>query len=188
MHDVRVRHTLFCIRHNGPHEAYVFEYSSVLCIPDPRALQDFFCPSSKGWPPFLRVNPVLNWAYSDVWAHLRAIEAAYCSLYLEGYTSLGSTKDTTPNSSLRRSDGSFAPAYMLNGVFLLHDRPACVVRVTTPVWFEVPRRDAGLVLACPCTTLPAMKLRAFSFSLFFLQACTCKCKCKQFTSHIHIGL
>lgn len=78
-------------------------------------LQDFFCPSSKGWPPFIRVNPILNWAYCDVWGHLREIGAKFCHLYLEGYTSLGSVKDTAPNSSLRRADGSYAPAFMLNG-------------------------------------------------------------------------
>ena len=64
----------------------------------------------------MRINPVLNWAYSDVWAYLRAIEAKFCHLYLEGYTSLGTTRDTAPNSALRRADGSYAPAYTLNGM------------------------------------------------------------------------
>eukprot|EP00892_Ulva_mutabilis_P011592 jgi/Ulvmu1/8805/UM048_0060.1 len=112
-------HTYTCGFKDGLHE--MVEQRSIKAVflgtrhGDPNCKdQDFFCPSSKGWPPFLRVNPVLNWAYSDVWAYLRSIEASYCSLYLEGYTSLGSTKNTAPNSSLRRSDGTFAPAYMLN--------------------------------------------------------------------------
>lgn len=37
----------------------------------------------------------------------------YCKLYDDGYTSLGSTKDTIPNPKLQRKDGSFAPAYTL---------------------------------------------------------------------------
>jgi hypothetical protein len=75
--------------------------------------QDHFCPSSRGWPPFLRVNPVLDWAYGDVWRFLRAGGLPYCSLYDDGYTSLGSPGTTAPNAALRRADGSFAPAYAL---------------------------------------------------------------------------
>ena len=44
---------------------------------------------SPGWPPFLRVNPVLEWGYSDVWGFLDAIGASYCSLYDRGFTSVG---------------------------------------------------------------------------------------------------
>jgi Phosphoadenosine phosphosulfate reductase family len=59
--------------------------------------QEFFCPSSVGWPPFMRVNPVLEWTYADVWAFLRGTAAPYCALYDRGYTSVGGTNNTTPN-------------------------------------------------------------------------------------------
>ena len=56
-----------------------------------------FCPSSAGWPPFLRVNPVLDWGYGDVWALLRAAHLPYCALYDRGFTSIGSVTNTQPN-------------------------------------------------------------------------------------------
>eukprot|EP00877_Chromochloris_zofingiensis_P003920 jgi/Chrzof1/13529/Cz08g00340.t1 len=81
---------------------------------DPNAEgQEYFCPSSDGWPPFMRINPILDWTYHDVWTFLRATNVPYCSLYDAGYTSLGGTHNTLPNSALKKEDGSFAPAYML---------------------------------------------------------------------------
>ena len=68
---------------------------------DPNAKgQEYFCPSSEGWPPFMRVNPILDWTYEDVWAFLRKCNLKYCRLYDEGYTSIGNTTDTVPNPHL----------------------------------------------------------------------------------------
>ncbi|GBF98909.1 FAD synthase [Raphidocelis subcapitata] len=81
---------------------------------DPNAEgQEYFCPSSDGWPPFMRINPVLDWTYHDVWTFLRAAQIPYCVLYDQGYTSLGGVHNTLPNSALKKGDGSFAPAHML---------------------------------------------------------------------------
>ncbi|KAE9585438.1 putative FAD synthetase [Lupinus albus] len=85
-------------------------------IGDPTAVgQEQFSPSSPGWPPFMRVNPILDWSYRDVWAFLLTCKVKYCSLYDEGYTSIGSIYDTVPNSllSISNSPDKFKPAYLL---------------------------------------------------------------------------
>ncbi|GAB2300629.1 hypothetical protein Dimus_034663 [Dionaea muscipula] len=89
-------------------------------IGDPTAVgQEQFSPSSPGWPPFMRVNPILDWSYRDVWAFLLNCKVSYCSLYDQGYTSIGSMYDTVPNELLcvtNPSDGKgeYRPAYLLS--------------------------------------------------------------------------
>ncbi|KAK9920997.1 hypothetical protein M0R45_029529 [Rubus argutus] len=89
-------------------------------IGDPTAVgQEQFSPSSLGWPAFMRVNPILDWSYRDVWAFILTSKVQYCSLYDQGYTSIGSIYDTVPNSLLSINNSSsskevFRPAYLLS--------------------------------------------------------------------------
>ncbi|KAJ0967293.1 hypothetical protein J5N97_024210 [Dioscorea zingiberensis] len=89
-------------------------------IGDPNAVgQEQFSPSSIGWPPFMRVNPILDWSYRDVWAFISTCKVQYCSLYDKGYTSIGSIYDTVPNPLLCIADSpsnieKFKPAYLLS--------------------------------------------------------------------------
>ena len=88
---------------------------------DPNAKgQGAWEPSSASFmPPFMRVNPVLNWNYGKVWQFLRSYQLPVCSLYKDGYTSLGTVHDTNPNPALyvppsnSQEVGRYREAWML---------------------------------------------------------------------------
>jgi FAD synthetase len=65
-----------------------------------------FDPTDKGWPAFVRIHPVIDWHYVDVWTFIRYLNIPYCCLYDLGYTSLGGTTDTHPNPALARQASS----------------------------------------------------------------------------------
>ncbi|KAJ5924574.1 hypothetical protein N7466_008761 [Penicillium verhagenii] len=72
-----------------------------------------------GWPDFMRIHPVIDWNYAEIWAFIRHLNLEYCQLYDMGYTSLGGTSDTLPNPRLKIDDeksdceGTYLPAYKL---------------------------------------------------------------------------
>jgi len=73
--------------------------------------------TDQGWPEFVRINPIINWSFSDVWVFLKRLDVPYCSLYDQGYTSIGSTYNTFKNPALAIqsiSDGDETAC--LNGV------------------------------------------------------------------------
>ncbi|KAI9801805.1 MAG: hypothetical protein M1825_003178 [Sarcosagium campestre] len=63
----------------------------------------FFDETDRGWPKFMRVHPLVEWRYAEVWTFIRTLNIPYCPLYDLGYTSLGGTNDTYPNPALRRT-------------------------------------------------------------------------------------
>lgn len=53
-----IRAILVGVRRNDPHGAQLTP----------------FAPTDAGWPDFVRVHPVLDWSYGDVWDFLRSEE------------------------------------------------------------------------------------------------------------------
>ncbi|KAI1752526.1 phosphoadenosine phosphosulfate reductase [Xylaria castorea] len=106
-------------------EAYLADHTDIKAIfvgtrrTDPHGEKlTHFDPTDGGWPDFMRVHPVIDWHYAEIWAFIRHLGIPYCPLYDQGYTSLGGTKDTQPNPHLKKHDKNgvgFLPAYKLLG-------------------------------------------------------------------------
>jgi phosphoadenosine phosphosulfate reductase len=62
-----------------------------------RAKESFFSPRNE--PKHVRVHPLLFWTRDDVKTYLDLNNLPHNPLYDKGYTSLGSTLDTTPNKN-----------------------------------------------------------------------------------------
>ncbi|XP_063621035.1 FAD synthase-like [Cydia splendana] len=72
----------------------------------------FMQKTDADWPQIMRVSPLLNWSYHQIWSYILARQVPYCSLYDQGYTSIGSTLNTWPNPALA-VDSGYRPAWQL---------------------------------------------------------------------------
>lgn len=69
-------------------------------------------PTDSDWPQFMRINPILNWTYTQVWNFIRELDIPYCDLYNQGYSSLGTRDDTVKNPSLICHNSAGQPYYL----------------------------------------------------------------------------
>ena len=71
--------------------------------------------TDDGWPQFMRVCPILDWTYHEIWYFIKRFNIPYCKLYDEGYTSIDNADNTTENQMLYDEElRKYNPAYMLN--------------------------------------------------------------------------
>jgi FAD synthetase len=85
-------------------------------------------PNSKGlevvketdgdWPRVLRIHPLLDWTYNEVWQGIYELGLQYCSLYDRAYSSLGDSS-TCKNDKLQKksqddTQSEDLPAYLLD--------------------------------------------------------------------------
>jgi len=70
-----------------------------------------FSPTDGDWPRVMRVNPVLDWTYHQVWTFIRGLSLPYPSLYDRGYTSLGNPDNTVPNPLLAFTEAGGLTGY-----------------------------------------------------------------------------
>lgn len=74
-----------------------------------------FQKTDHGWPEFMRIHPVINWHYDEIWCFLKTMHIEYCELYDKGFTSLGGVDTTIRNPYLKLENGDYLPAYELKG-------------------------------------------------------------------------
>ena len=107
-------------------EHIINEYEMKAIILGTRATDPFastqsdFSPSdsNNGWPEFMRVNPILNWRFNEIWDFLKSNTLAYPTPYDEGYTYLGEKMDTMKNPFQFDSEtNSYLPAEHANDNF-----------------------------------------------------------------------
>lgn len=79
-----------------------------------------FDPTDHNWPTFMRIHPVIDWRLSEIWCFLRSPHLKdlttggplrYCTMYDEGYTSLGGINDTLKNPKLKSYDANGQERY-----------------------------------------------------------------------------
>ncbi|KAG9088217.1 FAD1 flavin adenine dinucleotide synthetase [Ceratobasidium sp. 370] len=111
---------------------------------------EFLQHCDPGWPQLLRVHPIINWTYGQVWEYLRhpKLQVPYCHLYDEGYTSLGSTYNTFKNPALQIQRPGLAPAWL--PAYALED--GTLERAGRGNGTGIERRTAGDV---PVATAPS---------------------------------
>jgi FAD synthetase len=115
--DGQIKHALEELKHSHPDIECII-MGTRFTDPYSSHLNDF-SPTDPTWPVYMRCNPILNYSYKDVWTFLREFNVSYCSMYDEGFTSLGDKERTIKNVNLQYQNNDtglieYKPAYLLD--------------------------------------------------------------------------
>lgn len=76
--------------------------------------KDIIQSSTNSYPNFIRLYPIYNFNYSEIWCLILLFNYKYLCLYDQGYSSVGLKKKTFKNSNLfRHCYNKYMPAYCL---------------------------------------------------------------------------
>jgi FAD synthetase len=114
--DGRIKDALNQLKSTHP-EIQCVIMGTRLTDPHSSDLNDF-SPTDPTWPEYMRCNPILNYCYKDIWTFLREYKVPYCSMYDQGFTSLGDKERTIKNARLQYQNDDtglleYKPAYLL---------------------------------------------------------------------------
>jgi FAD synthetase len=73
----------------------------------------FFQMCDAGWPAICRVQPLIDWDYHDIWEFVQTHKLSYCTLYDQGYSSIGLQTNTKRNERLIDKEGSYTEPWLL---------------------------------------------------------------------------
>ena len=73
------------------------------------------CYTDGDYPKIIRINPLLDWSYDDVWSYIDRNNIEVCDLYKDGYTSIGNITNTFPNYTLFNGSGYDHAKYLTDG-------------------------------------------------------------------------
>lgn len=69
----------------------------------------FTAQTDAGWPDFMRLNPIFDWTYHEVWEYILLRKIQYPKLYDEGFTSIGEKQMTVRNPHLQSPNAFTLP-------------------------------------------------------------------------------
>lgn len=72
--------------------------------------------TTSSWPRFERICPIVEWNYRQVWQYIKKRKLAYCKLYDQGYTSIGSKSSTRVNPGLQIGELQFKSPWELGDI------------------------------------------------------------------------
>lgn len=78
--------------------------------------QQFISKSDGGYPDFIRIYPIFEFDYYEIWGLILLVDYPYPLLYDIGYSSIGRRSLTDKNSQLKHEDDEYLPAFCLEDV------------------------------------------------------------------------